>query len=101
MPPDLKRVRDVFLVAAQLPSHSARSEFLERECGADVDLRARVEELLRAHDRPVASLLQNDDATDRGAPTSLADPVDVALRKRDGTGIAIRERPIVFSCIYQ
>jgi tetratricopeptide (TPR) repeat protein len=82
VPPDLMRVRDVFLAAAELPSQAARIEFLERECGADVDLRARVEELLRAHDQRGASLLGDDDATAGGATTSPADPVDSALTSR-------------------
>jgi formylglycine-generating enzyme required for sulfatase activity len=42
--------RDVFLALLDLPDPAARAAFLERACGADSALRARVEALLRSHE---------------------------------------------------
>ena len=47
MPADPARVKSLFLAAADLPE-TERGGFLDRECGADADLRGRVEALLRA-----------------------------------------------------
>ncbi len=43
------RVEAVFAGAVELPAH-ARPAFLDRECGADTELRAEVESLLAAHE---------------------------------------------------
>jgi serine/threonine protein kinase/tetratricopeptide (TPR) repeat protein len=51
MPSDPKRVQAVFLAAVDQPAVE-RYAVLDRECGADADLRHRVEALLRAHDQP-------------------------------------------------
>jgi WD40 repeat protein/serine/threonine protein kinase len=40
---------DIFLIAIELPSFEERADYLDRACGADVDLRGRVEALLRRH----------------------------------------------------
>jgi hypothetical protein len=47
MPADPKRVQDVFLAAVEQPDRAA---YLDQACGADAELRLRVEALLRAHD---------------------------------------------------
>ncbi len=44
--------KDLFLAAVELPDPAARAAYLDRECGADPELRRRVEALLRAHDGP-------------------------------------------------
>ncbi|HVS40171.1 MAG TPA: protein kinase, partial [Gemmataceae bacterium] len=63
---DPKRVKEIFLKAAELPDEAARTGYLDKVCGGDADLRARVEALLRSHD-PAGSFL--------GAPAAvLADP---------------------------
>jgi serine/threonine protein kinase/tetratricopeptide (TPR) repeat protein len=49
MPADPKRVQDIFLAAV---TQTDRAAVLDRECGADAELRHRVEALLRAHDDP-------------------------------------------------
>jgi hypothetical protein len=72
MPTDPKRVQEVFLAAAELPGQAARTDSLERECGGDVDLRARVEALLRAHDEP-------GDSLPGGAPVAILGPVDTEM----------------------
>jgi serine/threonine protein kinase/tetratricopeptide (TPR) repeat protein len=51
MPSDPKRVQAIFLSVVEVPNPE-RSAVLERECGADVELRRRVEALLLAHDQP-------------------------------------------------
>jgi serine/threonine protein kinase/Tfp pilus assembly protein PilF len=50
MSPNPLRVKSVFLAASDLSSLTARSAFLDRECGTDIDLRLRVEALLRVND---------------------------------------------------
>src|SRR5437868_14240656 len=44
--------RDLFTAARELADPAARSAYLDEACCADPALRARVEALLRAHDRP-------------------------------------------------
>ena len=56
MTTDPKRVKEIFLEAAELPDEAARAAYLDRACGGDAGLRARVEALLRAHD-PADSFL--------------------------------------------
>jgi serine/threonine protein kinase len=50
MPADPARAKSLFLAAAELPGPAERAAFLDRECGPDAELRARVDALLRAHD---------------------------------------------------
>ncbi|MFO0842622.1 MAG: serine/threonine-protein kinase [Gemmataceae bacterium] len=56
MPADPRRVKELFVAAAELPDPPAREAFLDRECGDDADLRRRLEVLLRAHDHPESAL---------------------------------------------
>ena len=42
---------ELFAAAIQKP-HEERAAFLDRECGGDASLRARLESLLAAHDHP-------------------------------------------------
>src|SRR5262245_7773636 len=58
MPVEPKRVQDVFLAAVEVADAAARAAVLARECGADAELRRRVEALLKAHDEPGDSLGQ-------------------------------------------
>ena len=50
MPLDPRRVQAVFLEAADYHDPADRAAILDRECSADLELRRRVEALLRAHD---------------------------------------------------
>ena len=45
------RVTSLFLGASDLPSPEERAAYLDRECGGEPDLRARVEALLEVEDR--------------------------------------------------
>ena len=56
MTADPRRVKELFVAALDLPDPQARQAFLERECGADADLRQRLDVLLRAHDHPASVL---------------------------------------------
>jgi serine/threonine protein kinase/formylglycine-generating enzyme required for sulfatase activity len=47
---DAARAKSLFLAASDLADPAERAAFLDRECGGDADLRARVEALLRAND---------------------------------------------------
>src|SRR6516162_3155215 len=47
---DAARVKSLFLEASELADPAERAAYLERECGADAELRQRVEALLAAHD---------------------------------------------------
>ena len=47
---DAARVKSLFLAASDLNDPAQRAAFLDRECGGDAELRARVEALLRAND---------------------------------------------------
>ncbi|MFO0958885.1 MAG: protein kinase [Isosphaeraceae bacterium] len=46
------RERDIFAAAREIAEPAARSAFLARACGGDAGIKARVEVLLRAEDRP-------------------------------------------------
>src|SRR5262245_40672942 len=52
MPIDPKRVQAVFLAAVAQPTAAERAAYLDEGCGQEVELRQRVELLLRAHDDP-------------------------------------------------
>ena len=56
MATDPKRVKEVFLEAAELSDEAARAAYLDKACGADAGVRERVEALLRSHD-PAGSFL--------------------------------------------
>ena len=47
---DGARAKSLFLNASELANPAARAAYLERECGGDAELRARVEALLAAAD---------------------------------------------------
>jgi serine/threonine protein kinase len=56
MSADPRRVKDLFVVALDLPNPRARAAFLDRECAGDPDLRRRVDVLLAAHEHPESAL---------------------------------------------
>jgi serine/threonine protein kinase len=56
MPADLRRVKDLFVAVLDAADPPARNALLDRECGADDELRRPVEVLLAAHDQPAAAL---------------------------------------------
>jgi len=51
MPLNPTRVQAIFLEAADYHDRVDRAAILDRECSDDLELRRRVEALLRAHDR--------------------------------------------------
>src|SRR5262245_11246546 len=58
MPVNPKRVQAVFLAVVEHKDPTVRAAFLDRECGANAELRQRVESLLRANDEPGSFLDQ-------------------------------------------
>lgn len=56
MAADLRRVKELFVAALEVPAGEARNAFLQQACGEDAALRERVEVLLAAHDVPVSAL---------------------------------------------
>ena len=70
MPADPKRVRDVFLAAAELPAGD-RAAYLSANAGGDAELRAAVERLLAAHEQPAPIL----DRPAPGVPTADYGPI--------------------------
>jgi serine/threonine protein kinase len=72
----------IFADALAMTSAQARSAFLDKTCGSDADLRARVEVLLAAHAR-AGSFLESPpidfpapDASDAAATVAAAAPVE-------------------------
>src|SRR4051794_37880447 len=65
---DPARVKSLFLEASDLPSPAERAAYLDRECGGEPELRARVEALLAVQDR--AGPVLKPDATGGYEPTS-------------------------------
>jgi serine/threonine protein kinase/Flp pilus assembly protein TadD len=95
MPADPRRVKELFAAALDLADSQARQSFLERECTGDLELRLRVEALLRAHDRPQPALDQplaalasapdaNEDDSDVRAGTILAGKYKLIERIGEG-----------------
>src|SRR5262245_6347999 len=71
------RAKSLFLAAADLADPAARAAYLERECGGDAELRARVEALLRANDAaplPAAEGATVDSAPGQPETEGHADP---------------------------
>ncbi len=62
---DSKRVRDIFLTAAELPE-GERTAYLAEACGSNAALRSEVEQLLAAHAEP-ASMLRSATGPHLGA----------------------------------
>ncbi len=73
-----QQVQAIFLATVEKPLPE-RAAFLERECGDDVELRQRVEALLRAHDEPGGIL--EFPPTDEDATT------DQPIKEKPGTRI--------------
>jgi serine/threonine protein kinase len=97
---DPRRVKELFVALLDLPDPQARQAFLQRECGADAELRQRLEALLKAHehpdsvlDRPLAAVGGPLDAGATGSQAPASDPADSPHRGPDeevGTVIAGR-----------
>ncbi len=100
MSADPKRVKEIFLEAAELPDEAARAAYLDRACGGDAGLRARVEALLRSHD-PEGSFLSSPAAVvpdpNRAATRDFTpDPDRAAARTTEGGAGASDDEPLTF-----
>ncbi len=89
---DPARVKSLFLAAADLADPAARAAYLNRECGEDVELRSRVEALLRANDATPLTQAQPARAAgdySPGAPAALVSTTDYPRQdEQAGTVIA-------------
>src|SRR5580700_7879541 len=65
---DAARAKSLFLNASDLSDPAERAAYLDRECGDDAELRARVEALLRANDAsPLPPPTAEDATADSGS----------------------------------
>jgi serine/threonine protein kinase/tetratricopeptide (TPR) repeat protein len=74
---DAARAKSLFLAASDLDDPAERAAYLDRECGGDVALQARVAALLRANDAaplPVTGEGTVDSADGQPEPEDYADP---------------------------
>src|SRR5262245_33784473 len=99
MPSDPKRVKEIFLEAAELPDEAARTAFLNRACEGNADLRARVEALLRSHD-PDGSFLGTPAAVipdpDHAATRAFSPDADHADTQTGDEAGAFDDEPLTF-----
>ena len=72
MSTDPGRIQILFQAAAAMPDAAARKMFLEHACGNDVQLRAAVEALLQAHDRPESGSLPTEPMSSADASATEA-----------------------------
>src|SRR5215831_16789899 len=97
---DAKRVKEIFLEAADLSDEAARAAYLDEACGADTGVRERVEALLRSHD-PAGSFLGTPAAVvhdpNHAATCDCAAPPDqAAARTSDGGAGASDDEALTF-----
>ena len=89
---DPARVKSLFLAAADLTDPAERAAYLNRECGEEAELRARVEALLRANDAsplPEPKPAQATGNYAKDAPAALGPTTDYPRRdEQAGTVIA-------------
>jgi serine/threonine protein kinase/tetratricopeptide (TPR) repeat protein len=74
---DAARAKTLFLAASDLADPAERAAYLDRECGGDAELRARVEALLRANDAaplPTAPEASVDSAPGQPETEDYGDP---------------------------
>jgi len=88
MPLDPRRVKELFVAASELADPQARQALLDRECGADAELRQRLDVLLAAHDAPHAALNQPLVAEAPGATAAYESLKDAAPAEAVGSVIA-------------
>src|SRR5262245_17934275 len=68
---DAAGAKSLFLAASEFSDPAERAAYLDRECGGDVELRARVEALLRANDAARLPPAGAEDATGALVPDRL------------------------------
>jgi serine/threonine protein kinase len=78
---DSARVKSLFLAASDLADPAERAAFLDRKCGGDAELRARVEVLLRAND---AAPLPAAEGTNAPGPVACDAPAEGLTTDRPG-----------------
>lgn len=99
---DPKRVKEIFLEAADLSDENARAAYLDKACGTDAALRARVEALLRSHDpqgsflgAPAAVVPEPDDGATQ-AVTGIPVPSVAVVQTTDGENGSSHDEALTF-----
>ncbi|HVC93237.1 MAG TPA: serine/threonine-protein kinase [Pirellulales bacterium] len=78
---DAARAKSLFLNASDLSDPAERAAYLQRECGADAELRGRVEALLRANDAsPLPPAAEEGATVDSGPAAPQGDEAAPAHR---------------------
>jgi serine/threonine protein kinase len=86
---DAARVKSLFLAASDLADPAERAAYLDRECGPDAGLRARVEALLRANDASPLPQSGPADATSTHGRGDAAAVIAGPPRKDEQAGTVI------------
>src|SRR5271155_2939524 len=103
---DAARAKSLFLSASDLTDPAERATYLDRECGGDAELRARVEALLAADgsgapvldEDPTGALEPSSPATQEataasGAETRLPSELATAEDRSDGADFTLARAP--------
>lgn len=88
---DPARVKSLFLAASEIADPAQRAAYLDRECGAEAELRARVEALLRANDSSPLLASEPMQTTEDYVPAASSYDASAAPTRQDeqaGTVIA-------------
>ncbi len=97
MPADPRRVKELFNAAVELAELADRAAFLDRECRGDRELRARLDDLIAAYNRPAGALESPLAANPSGFVAGAANPTaarsPLPVREDDQTVSIQRETP--------
>jgi hypothetical protein len=91
-------VKSLFLAASDLADPAERAAYLNRECGANAELRARVEALLRTNDASPLPEPQPVQTTGNYVPDASADANAGPAGKDEEAGTIIAGKPKPSSC---
>ena len=81
---DPARAKSLFLAASEIADPAERAAYLDRECGEDAEIRARVEALLRANDAsPLPESGPVEATRDYPSGASAGSAISDAARNRD------------------
>ena len=87
---DAARAKTLFLAASDQADPAERAAYLERECGGDAELRARVEALLRANDAAPLPVPEPKQTIGPSVPDARAElPTDDRPGKDERVGAVI------------
>jgi serine/threonine protein kinase len=88
---DAKRVQAIFLAAVEIADAAQRAAILDRECGADAELRQRMEALLLGHQAP-DSILDRPPPLEAVAPTPVGTEALAPTSDQEAASMATPEQ---------